>query len=742
MQKKQNKMKKISIFFIISIIFTSVSWGQNIKYKDIIETINKNKYQKAYSLLFEYQKKDPEFPNTYFQLGNISFFWATNSDPLTDLQQTQYYIKNTKLFYRLAINKLKKDDKDAKRNDNYYRTVNDFDNIKKLNNNIVIAYIDNKINEINKFDKNTHKTVKYFNKTIKHYNKSIKIFTNIINKHENVNDIYLQPKIKTISVTNDLIFSHDSTLFFYNLFKNSLISNPIKKYNQTLVQKNISTYRLQGLLSSNFLNDTIKIWDFKKWAKNIQNKMYNDISHLRQTIIETNKTLNDKLKKLKQDTTFSNSYKKFNINQKVFFEIEKYDYNSLISAFFRYQKAKINFLIQAKRSFNDTSNYSITSKNKANGYFKLTKSKNLVDSLLLKFNNKITKKNYFKHKKFIDFNFKNFDGLKNFVSCEKIDNYNIYFNSLNKFKYATYRDIFNLTSKPLTTSYKENKINLFVNTIHPDSAKINQYITTDIAKYAQKKYITGYYKTQNNSKAFVAKVINGNIEWLINTKTGYYNLEFGVKIKAFNKGCFVMIHSQQNHKHYNTLIQLNEKGHKLFSKKIKNPQYPRILDFDDINNNILIAFQGNNLNYYYDDSDNLMLQKINLNSKKTQWKKNIKLVGKLINVIKIDTSYHIYANYKLISYEGMNYFNKKGTIINLKINSESGNLADCNEILTDFFIWGLYAYKIDNKSISVLGLTKKTNHYKLKYKDLPPTYYVIFNPEGKIIFQNFKKTKN
>ncbi len=732
-------MKKLIIIISTLFLIINISSAQKLRYDDIFNLIKQKNYSRAYSLLFDYQNINPEFINTYFQLGNISFFWALKSDPFKDLEQTEYYIHNTKLFYGLALGKLKTQEKDAQRNSKYYKNTAKLQSYKKLDNLIVSKYISDKLDSINNYSTAVHKSVYLLNKTVATYKKTVALFTNIITSHPNITDLYLIQQDSILKSTNKLILLYDSTLYYFNELKKSLKSYPILNYKQKIYPQQIKTYRLQGLTKTDFLNNKIIIWNYKKWAQDIQKELVSNINHFRETISKTNKIFTEKENKISQYDKYSNTFKPISLDQKIYFEIEKYDNNSLITKLFEYQTARINLLVLYKRIFNDTSNISINTKKRQIELYKLILKKQKADSLLLNFKTNITKQDYLKHKDFFDYNYNGFSNLKTYANKQKALNQDVLHNSINNALFFTYRDVFFIPQKH-KVKYKDSFINIFVQKIDPDDAPADSYITTAIARTKTgEKFITGYYKTKTGSNAFTAKIsVSNEIEWLKPSNTGLRATEYGTNIYANLNECFVIIHSIYNSKHYNTLVKLNNDGKQIFNHKLQEQNIARFFKYDEISNNALIAFQGNKLDYFTDNATNLTLKKINLTNKtQVLWKKNITLDGKIINIIKIDTNYHIFANYHLLSFGKTNFVNNKENIIHI-ITDSKGNYISAKDINSKFFIFGLYAYKINSNIISIVGITKKTDIFKTqKFSELPPCYYIIINKNNKTIFENF-----
>ena len=84
------------LFIIFSIIFLGLIFLKAQKYEDIVQLVKNGQYSRAYPLLLDAQKKNPDNPNPYFHLGNISYDKAIHSNFLKDFDRTEYYISNTK----------------------------------------------------------------------------------------------------------------------------------------------------------------------------------------------------------------------------------------------------------------------------------------------------------------------------------------------------------------------------------------------------------------------------------------------------------------------------------------------------------------------------------------------------------------------------------------------------------------------------------------------------------------------
>ncbi len=723
-------------YIILSIFIFSAcyGWAQDMKYKELIEIIKQGREKEAFSVLFDFQKKNPEFANTYFHLGNISFNWMKNSDPLVDYDKTMQYVDNTKLFYSLSIAKMTEQSRDAKKYDTYYRTIPEFNTIKKLENQIVIDYMNKQLAKTEEYVTKTTEIVNLFHNIIKSYSKTQKVFSEFITVNDNLNSILIQPLTPTLSKTNEIVLLYDSTLYFYEQYKTALANYPIKDYNQQIIEKPITTYRLEGMEGTNFLADTIYIWDYKKWAQSIQNKLKSDVDHFRKTIEKTNKLISDKDKELTKLTKATSAYKKFLIDQVVSFEVEKYDYNSIISSLFKYRVKKVNYLIKSKEYFNSRKDTSYSPTSRAVEYYKLIKEKKDLDSLLKVFKSSIDDDNYVKHQYFFDKYYDGRNGLNRFPANQTLGNNKIYQQALSNFNYFIYRDVFMQSPDSQTVQYENADICVNVKLTNIQDSEKQKYYTLDRASINNIDYVTGYYVDKRRKAVpFVAKIVIDNVMWLKLLKNKSSE-GFGVKISAKETGCVVAIHLTNSSENSSSIVQFATDGKELLRKELLTNKMPRFINFDDINSNVIIALQGQDLNYFSDNVDNaLEIKKVNTLSGEFEIDKTFVLNGKLTNILQLNSEYYLFANFKQFGF-GTSIINSDAESIGFMKLSGSGDITDMVKLNTKEKLWALYALKINDKTLSLVTYKNKANIYNLRFQSLPAMYNVIISPKGKILY--------
>lgn len=741
--------KYILAFSLIFIFFQDAVAQRKIKYKDVYDMILTGNQEKSYSLLLEYQRQDPEFPNTYFQLGIISYEWAKSYDPFNDLEMVELFIYNTKLFFGLAKAKLLADDKDVKKNKDYFMNVDILKQIDKIEYEDAVKFIDTKIEEIKKHDVNIHEIINNFDSSVMFYNQCLDIFMDININNTKIKEMYLYPSDDLSLKIQNIITDFDSSLYFFEKYKNALNNYPIGNYNQTTVIKPIETFRLDGLTNSNFLNDSIIIWDYKTWAKDLKSILEADVSELRKEINSVNKEISDKETNLKKTNLYSDDYEAYGLDNKLIFKIEKFDYKSIVSSLFTYRSSKIDFIVHSKKVFNnplDTLQKNNITK-RAKLYYQSVNKYETSDSLLEVFYESITAKNIKKFETFFNLNYKGITGLQNYYKTEKSDLETTLNSGFNNLKISYFNENVSFISDSVNFEYQKNKIPFY--TQNPDFTKgfLKQYYTTFSKFNGEANYfIGGYNFLANSAQSFIAKTDGkSQIIWLktiYNTSNSY---DFVSNIEANGNSCFFTLTSKITDKYKNILYKFNETGVQVSKIELTETKIPRYLKYDDINESLIIAYKGLDFNKFVDFSDTLVIEKINILTQKSEWKTKINLKGDLFEILKIDTIYYVFCNFNsyknqnnviITSKAGSSVTNKNIVLIKIYENGEiEGFYPDFSE--KSFF--GIKAIKIDNEIINILAIEGEQKEISDKQiLNSSELIYILIDKFNQKIFSNWQ----
>ena len=740
--------KRYFILFIVLVILIfgrqNVFAQKNLKYKDVFKTVIEKSKEEAYSTLLIYQKQDPYFPNTYFQLGIIAQYWSKDYDALTNIRDVNLFIYNTNLYFGLAKGKLT--EKDVRKNNEYYKNVKDLKEIEKPSFSDVQFYISEKLEENKEYEKNVKIVTNYFNSSIRNYNQCIAIFKQINQNNLKIKDIYLTANDEFIKRLNNLESSFDSTIFYLQNYQTAIKNYPIKDYHQKYKLFPIETYRLHGLTSSNFLNDEIRLWDYGKWTKQVKQVLKNEIEPLRKNIIKANNQLNQSIKNI-NNSKYQSNFKIYTVDKKLINLIGKFDFNSILIALFKYKTAKQSFLANNKTPINDvedTSNaYSLLQR--ARFYNRIIKEKEPVDSLRADLEKKIKPSEINKYQQFFTNNYGGENGLKAYTKTEKKLLNNTVSNSLNNFKIFVLRNILHTNIAEL--SYRNKIIHLQItDSLFNNENKGTYQITALNKDNSGNYYASGYVKKSGSGfSVFVLKTNKlNNIEWLnvYPVSAGYNN--YGSFIQPTETGCEVLITSLKENQIKNHIYRLNKKGKLLTKKEIKIALIPRYFNYDEINQNYLIAFKGINPDDFECLSDNLVINRYSGSDFSEQWTSVLNLKGNLVDIIKMNQSYFVISNFtkfaagsKIIS--GKAGVEKNETNSLLFILNETGKIEKTIPILSEKPYFIAKAFKLNSNTINLFGFKQALLSIKnAKEKNFSQPLYLLINAKGEVYYDNWQ----
>ncbi len=742
---KHRKNKLIIELFIFLLLITSieVSSQKKLKYKKVYESVLTKKPTEVYPLLLEFQRQDPFHVNTYFQLAVIAERWSKTYDPLRSIDDVKYFIYNTRLFYGLAKSKMTT--KEVRKNRKYYNNLGIQTTKKKIQFEDINSLLDSKITENKTHDNNINVIYNNYNISLKHYSNCVKIFKKINQEHNKLKDLYLVADNSLNVELNKLSALFDSTLYYFQEYKTLISNYPIKDYNQKYKLLPIEVYRLHGLTTSVFLENDIRLWNYGKWVGEVKSVINGDIKKIRKNITETDNQLSKKITEFKNYKGYSNNLKGAKVDEKKAFLINKYDFKSLTLALFKFKESKIDYLLSSLDEMNNPDN-NISIVKKAKYYEKLIYKKKKTDSLNRYFKSLITPLNISKYKNFIDTKYRSEAGLNSYYSNETKALKSNMDNNLNNLKKVILKNI-NKYSELDSVMYKNKKISL--KNKYPDfeNANLKSYYTTTVKTFENYTYVAGYYKqSKTNISSFIAKFDKSKkIEWLKNYNISNKTNDCISKLYAYENGCYAVVESTDNEGLKNTLLSIDKSGKELLRKEINSKYISRYLDYDDINELIIVAFKGTNYNPLDNGFDSLSIYQLNLKGD-INWNKKIKIEGNLVNIIKMNKTYVLFNNFsRYINNTGKLEKNISGgendksktNLIAIQLN-EFGKIINEKSYLSEKPYFIVKIVKINSEAINALGVKDiAQNFLEVKKAEKAPLFYSLINSKLQQYYTNW-----
>ncbi len=698
--------RNIIVIFIILSAITNI-FSQNLKYKDIFPLVENKDYLVAYSYLLSYQRQDPDFINTYFQLGVISYKWCMEADPLLEYDRVKYFAYNTRLFFGLAKSKMLKNKSEVRKNRKLYQNVPELAKEEKLNNEQVLSYMNMKMAEIEDYEKNITKIYSYFNQVVKTYNKTLQLYRDFLKGYPNLKTIYLMP-VSELYPTLDSIQSYfDSTVYAFKSYRQAIETYPIK-YNQHLKLTPIKVYRLDGVTGSDLLADNVFLWDYSSWIKNVKKTIETDISNLRKVIVATDEQMNKKEKFYIETNKYSDKYEGFNLKDKVINLIEKYDYSSMMSAFFLYRDAKIDYLAFSKHVFNDRNDTSLTIRQRAKSYKILEDYAYGADSLLDVFSARIKPENILKYRDFISEHYKN--GFKQYVIDQRGFLATYRNKNLENYKYFIFRDKLFFKFAPNYVVYKNISYPLFISDSDISTTYIDKSATGEL-------FLTG----MNKGKPYLLKTDKTSVLWYKQLPEGYTP---SLSVAYFGG----VLSLSSNIKQGKISVKNYDNDGKLTGEKVISvPAYAKSVVFNDINGSLLVVSKDTSVNRFTFTNSPLYVNAVNLYSGDDLWSYSFDLNGNVVSSVRMDTVFYIFVNFATfeLSPDKIYHGDNPQSLGVLKI-SESGKILGF-EKLFDEPVFAIDAIKLSSETINIVGLDAPAyDIYKRPFENQAKLKYYIY----------------
>jgi len=727
---------KTTIFIFFSIIISVQSFAsKTLKYDDVYETVLSGDKDKAYTLLLAYQRQDPDFANTYFQLALIARDWTKEFNPFTEFQYVKLFIYNTKLYFGLAKLKLKEE---KKKNRDLYENAGIIPLEKKLKITDIDLYINSQLDSIKVFEKNIVKIINNFNKSSDSYNECVNVFMDINTKYSKIKNIYLDNDASLLQNINKLDMYFDSTQIYFRNYKKAIKEYPIKGYIQEYELKEIITYRLNGLTNSNFLKNKFCLWDYKNWVKQVKKTKAERIKSNRLDIVSLETLMKNKIKILEKDV-FSDLYKPYKLDEKFVYKIEKFDNNSLLVKLFKLNEAKVNFLTYFRKKINNPKLFRDYSLKKSSEYcYNLIQKKIYSDSINKQFKKNIKATEILKYKKFYMSSYNGVQGLKDyslrqdmFFKARKKDSEELLKDRLYYFNYVIPTD---------SLVYKKSLI--ATKKVFPDfsSYENGSYNICDFNKGATGNIcVSGFYKSKSGKVHGFMGLSNKNkdIVKLNKSQSSDTSKVVNLLIEQYSSGIF-SIETSIGKGIKNTLIKYNNEGKIVSKKKLSFYKIPRLIKYDDINNSIIIVFNGTEIDATTDNDNEQIIYNLNFDDYAKSFSTSFKAKAYVFDVMKLNNKLLLFSNF-------VNYTDKNGNLIK----SEAGGLSKETNLLISVIKDGTIeknipfldknpffctnAEKINSNLINILGFKttyENKNYTKLKNKNL---YNLYINAELKSV---------
>ncbi|MFM7858568.1 MAG: tetratricopeptide repeat protein, partial [Flammeovirgaceae bacterium] len=338
-------MYKTASFLFFILLLPLALQAQKIKYKELITLLNARQFEKAEPFLKRYLKETSDNPNAYLFMGLIFFEKATNNDILKNTDQVLLQCDSAILFFDKAYSMVT--EKELKRNDEYYQMYSRRD-LRTGEFGIKLSDVRLDLENRTASLKERKERIKVAKKNLltceRLYQQAVELFVGIRLSFASDKELLLRSD-ETIAIKLSKLTTYfDSTMLSVTSFKSALKQVGKTMYNPTVTIQEINDLGKEGSTNANFLENDIKLWNYKKWAANLSEKIKNEIIPLREGLIAFDISLNKLRDKCVRDSVSVYAELGALSDNILLTQLKKYDDDPLPIAIFNMKKAELEYL--------------------------------------------------------------------------------------------------------------------------------------------------------------------------------------------------------------------------------------------------------------------------------------------------------------------------------------------------------------------------------------------------------------
>jgi hypothetical protein len=332
-------------FILLCFLSFSVSvYGQKVKYKDLFGLLSTKQYEPAEPFLKKYLRENDDNPNAFLFMGIIFQEKSAKMDILKQTSLVNAMMDSAILFYDKAVKTI--DERELRKNKEYYQAYNRRD--------LRTGEFGVKLSDI-QFDLETKikalreridkvKMVKYyFSLADTLYKRSQALYTSLQGEYPSYRQLYLRADESTLKKLASLSVRFDSCAKAFDMYKSSSSNLGRTGYNQMLTLLEINDLKKEGSTPSDFYQDDLKVWDYKKFSDNAKTIIEKEIIPMRSHLITYDIGINKLRERLNNDSVSVRSDLTKLIDVLLYEQLKKYDSEPLPMEVFSMKTADLEY---------------------------------------------------------------------------------------------------------------------------------------------------------------------------------------------------------------------------------------------------------------------------------------------------------------------------------------------------------------------------------------------------------------
>ena len=336
--------KRFLLVLGLFLVFTSSSFGQKVKYKDLIELLKAKRFEEAEPFLKRYLKETNDNPNAFLYMGIIYHEKSLKADVLKHTVLQQSFSDSAILFLDRAAKMI--DEREVKRNDEYYEAYTRRD-MRSGEFGVKLSDIQLDIDTRQKSIRDRKEKVKnlrtHFDVAQQVYARAQATYSTITAGFASTTDFYLQHTDATLKGFKLLEQQYDSLKQEFSSYRAVLQSLGKTAYNQSLDEDDIDNLVKDGRTPADFFADQVKIWDYAGWAKQSSEVIQKEIVPVREHLVSYDIEINKLREKLRKDSVSVRSDLSKLVDRMLMSVLAKYDPRPMPLSLFAMKMAELEF---------------------------------------------------------------------------------------------------------------------------------------------------------------------------------------------------------------------------------------------------------------------------------------------------------------------------------------------------------------------------------------------------------------
>ena len=334
--------KRILLIFGLFLVFTSSSFGQRVKYKDLIELLKAKRFEEAEPFLKRYLKETNDNPNAFLYMGIIYHEKSLKADVLKHTALQQSFSDSALLFLDKAAKTIT--EREVKKD--YYEAYTRRDMRTgefgvKLSD--IQLDIDTRQRSIRDRKEKVMNLRKHFDAAQQVYTRTQATYSAITAGFGSTTDFYLQHTDATLKGFKLLEQQYDSLKQEFSSYRVVLQSLGKTAYNQSLDEDDIDNVVKDGRTPADFFADQVKIWDYTGWAKQSSEVIQKEIIPVREHLVSYDIEINKLGEKLRKDSVSVRSDLSKLVDRMLMSVLAKYDPKPMPLSLFAMKMAELEF---------------------------------------------------------------------------------------------------------------------------------------------------------------------------------------------------------------------------------------------------------------------------------------------------------------------------------------------------------------------------------------------------------------